>query len=83
MNHWLSIALGAYFLGAVIEGINAASHLPPSAFDPPSTDDLPSQSTKPLTKHWHKIAAIASVSICGAFLWPCRLLHRALKDDQA
>jgi hypothetical protein len=82
MNHWLSIALGAYFLGAIIEGINAVSHLSPSAFDPLGTD-APSQSTKPLTKHWHKIAAIASVSVCGAAFWPCRLLHRALKDDQA
>ncbi|MEX0271829.1 hypothetical protein AB3R30_22145 [Leptolyngbyaceae cyanobacterium UHCC 1019] len=82
MNHWLSIALGAYSIGAVIEGINAVSHLPPSAFNPPNTE-VPSKSTEPLTKHWHKIAAIASVSICGAVLWPCRLLHRALKDDQA
>lgn len=81
MNHWLSIALGAYFFGAVIEGINAASQLPPSAFDPPN-DDFSSKPDEPLTKHWHRVAAIASVSICGAFLWPCRLLHRSLKDNQ-
>ncbi|MCY7390373.1 MAG: hypothetical protein LH647_02380 [Leptolyngbyaceae cyanobacterium CAN_BIN12] len=83
MNHWLSIALLAYFLGAVIEGINAASQLPPSAFESPPSNDLPSKSDQPLTKHWHRVAAIASVSLCGAVLWPCRLIHRALKDDQA
>jgi hypothetical protein len=82
MNIWLSIALLAYFLGAMIEGINAASQLSSSAFDPPSTSDHQSpQSPEPLIKRWHKIAAIASVSICGAFLWPCRLLHRTFKDD--
>lgn len=82
MNPWLSIALGAYFLGAVIEGIHAARQLLPLAFDPPSVH-LPFTSDEPLRKRWHKIAAIASVSICGAFLWPCRLLHRSLKDHQA
>ncbi len=80
MNPWLTIALGAYFLGAIIEGIHAASQLPPSAFDSPS-DHLPFKSDEPLIKHRHKIIAIASVSICGAFLWPCRLLHRSLKDN--
>jgi hypothetical protein len=80
MNHWLSIALSAYFLGAVIEGINAASQLPPSTFELPPSADCSSRSDKPLNRHWQRVAAIASVSLCGAALWPCRLIHRTLKD---
>lgn len=83
INHWLGIALIAYLLGAVIEGVSTASqllHLAPELAK--GTQHQPSESTTPPSRpNWQIIAAIASVSICGAFCWPCRLLHRSIKEN--
>jgi hypothetical protein len=82
MNHWLGIALVAYLVGAAIEGLTTASQLinaaPELAED---TQDQPSESPTPPHPSWRIIAAIASVSICGAFCWPCRLIHRSMKEN--
>ncbi len=83
MNHWLGIALVAYLLGAAIEGVSTASqlfHVVPELAK--GTKDNPLESTAPPKGSWHIFAAIASVSICGAFFWPCRLLHRSIKGKQ-
>ncbi|MGA7937469.1 MAG: hypothetical protein WCA35_28215 [Kovacikia sp.] len=84
MNHWLGIALIAYLIGAVIEGVNAASQLSHSATElAKGAEDAQSESTDSTQGSWHIFVAIASVSICGAFLWPCRLIHRSIKGKQA
>ncbi|MGM3308525.1 hypothetical protein ACSQ6I_21535 [Anabaena sp. WFMT] len=81
INHWLSIALVAYLIGAAIEGVSAAGHLSQSTTDlNKSTQENPQESGNSHVYSWRIIAAIASVSVCGAFCWPCRLLHRSLKD---
>lgn len=75
MNHWLGIALVAYLIGGTIEGVSTASQLSQLLPLAKSTPNHPSES-------WRVFTAIASVSICGAFCWPCRLLHRAIKEQQ-
>ena len=80
MNFWLGIALVAYLIGAVIEAVSTASQLTHSL--PELTQGLqeqPRESDPPPYPLWQVFAVIASVSICGAFFWPCRLLHRSLK----
>ncbi|MEH2375630.1 hypothetical protein [Nostoc sp.] len=82
MNHWLVIALVAYLIGAAIEGVSTASqlsHLVPEL--PKSTQADPSESATGNSSSWRVVAAIGSVSICGAFLWPCRLFHRLIKGN--
>ncbi|WP_373526048.1 hypothetical protein [Nostoc sp.] len=82
MNHWLVIALAAYLIGAAIEGVSTASQLSHSLPElVKSTQVQSSESATPPSSSWRIVAAIASVSICGAFLWPCRLLHRLIKGD--
>lgn len=64
-----------------MEGASTASqlfHSTPELIK--GTQDNPSESVTPPSKSWQVVAAIASVSICGAFFWPCRLLHRSIKD---
>jgi hypothetical protein len=81
MNHWLGIALIAYLMGAVIEGIHAASQLSHAAPElAKGMDDQPSDLTNAPKGHWQVFTAIAMVSLCGACLWPCRLIHRTIKD---
>lgn len=84
MNHWLTIALTAYFIGAVIEGVNAASQLTRSVadLDTETENEEPSSSTAEPSGEWQVFAVIAGVSLCGAFLWPCRLIHRSIKGDR-
>ncbi len=80
MNHWLVIALVAYLIGAAIEGVSTASQLSHSMPElAKSTQPHPSESTNGTSSSWRVVAAITSVSICGAFLWPCRLFHRLIK----
>ncbi|WP_414541882.1 hypothetical protein [Nostoc sp. CCY0012] len=83
MNHWLGIALVAYLIGAAIEGVSTASQLCHST--PELVKDLKAQSsdseTPPSMSSWQVIATVASVSICGAFCWPCRLIHRSVKTN--
>lgn len=82
MNNWLGIALAAYVIGAAIEGVNAANQLSHSSLEfSDRQDDTPESPTSPQGK-WQVFAAIATVSICGAFLWPCRLIHRSFKASQ-
>ncbi|MEH2310233.1 MAG: hypothetical protein V7K35_02115 [Nostoc sp.] len=82
MNHWLVIALVAYLIGAAIEGVSTASQLSHSVPElAKSTQAHPSDSATPPSSIWRVVAAIASVSICGAFLWPCRLFHRLIKGN--
>ena len=83
MNNWLGIALVAYLIGAAIEGVHAASQLSHSSLD--STDraeHTASNAADPSVEKWQKITAIAAVSVCGACLWPCRLIHRSIKAIQ-
>ena len=83
MNNWLGIALAAYMIGAAIEGVNAASQLSHSSLDltdraepnAPKSADSPEQ-------RWQVFTAIVAVSVCGACLWPCRLIHRSIKGAQ-
>ncbi|MEH2466841.1 hypothetical protein [Nostoc sp.] len=82
MNHWLVIALVAYLIGAAIEGVSTASQLSHSVPElAKSTQAHPLDSATPPSPSWRVVAAIASVSICGAFLWPCRLFHRLIKGN--
>lgn len=82
MNHWLSIALVAYLMGAAIEGVTTASQLYRSL--PELTkegQDKASDSTNRWEDYRRVFVVIASVSICGACFWPCRLLHRLIKGN--
>ncbi|MBD2363613.1 hypothetical protein H6G36_20880 [Anabaena minutissima FACHB-250] len=83
MNHWLSIALVAYLIGAAIEGVSTAGQLSHSL--PELTKDTQNQALEPhpLKENWRVFVAIASVSICGACFWPCRLLHRLIKGNSS
>lgn len=83
MNNWLGIAVAAYVIGAAIEGVHAASQL--SHFSLDSTDRAEphtSDSADPPPGRWQTFVAIATVSFCGACLWPCRLIHRSMKAIQ-
>lgn len=83
MNNWLGIALAAYVIGAAIEGVNAASQLSHSSLDLPDRDEHNnSQSADPPQSRWQILTAIFAVSLCGACLWPCRLIHRSIKGVQ-
>ncbi|MBE9006271.1 hypothetical protein IQ259_14700 [Fortiea sp. LEGE XX443] len=82
MNHWLSIALIAYLIGAAIEGLSTVGQLSHSL--PELTKDKqsqPSESAHPFQEKWRVFLAIASVSLCGACIWPCRLFHRLIKEN--
>ncbi|MBN3959735.1 hypothetical protein [Nostoc sp. NMS8] len=82
MNHWLVIALVAYLIGAAIEGVSTASQLSHSMPElAKSTQANSSESSTEPNSIWRVVVAIASVSICGAFLWPCRLFHRLIKGN--
>ncbi|MFN6526455.1 hypothetical protein [Nostoc sp. ChiSLP03a] len=82
MNNWLVIALVAYLIGAAIEGVSTASQLSHSIPElAKNTQAHPSESDSSSNSSWRVVAAIASVSICGAFLWPCRLFHRLIKGN--
>lgn len=82
INHWLAIALVAYLIGAAIEGVTTASQLSHSALElDKGIQDDSIESTTPTNPSWRVVAAIASVSLCGAFCWPCRLIHRFIKEN--
>jgi hypothetical protein len=82
MNHWLGIALVAYLIGAAIEGVSTVSQLSHS-FPEIIKDkqNQQSESPNPFNDNWRVFVAIASVSACGACVWPCRLLHRLIKNN--
>ncbi|MCC2692725.1 MULTISPECIES: hypothetical protein [unclassified Nodularia (in: cyanobacteria)] len=80
MNHWLGIALVAYLIGAAIEGVSTVSQLSRSVQElAQDTQDQSSESDIPPSSNWQILTTITSVSICGAFCWPCRLFHRSIK----
>lgn len=83
MHHWLGIAVAAYAIGAAIEGVHAASQLSHSSLNATDHADSHASDTgeQPEGK-WQTFTAIAAVSLCGACLWPCRLIHRSLKSMQ-
>ncbi len=81
-NPWLEIALVAYLIGAAIEGVSTASQLSHLTLEiTKNTQDQVSESSTPPSLSWRVVAAIASVTICGACFWPCRLLHRSIKKS--
>jgi hypothetical protein len=83
MNNWLGIALAAYMIGAAIEGVNAASQLSHSSLDGVDrSETTTSDATDPPESRWKVFTVIAVVSLCGALLWPCRLIHRSIKAAQ-
>ncbi len=70
-NHWLGIALIAYLIGGVIEGIYAARQLAQSASELiKSVEAQSSETTEPPKGNLQVFAAIAAVSICGGFSGP-------------
>ncbi|MBD3886292.1 hypothetical protein IFO70_31865 [Phormidium tenue FACHB-886] len=82
-SKWLGLALLTYLIGAVIEGVSAASALVQAAPNLEQDVDNPASSpTRPPVTRWRLVVAITTVSICGAFSWPCRLVHRSLKATQ-
>jgi hypothetical protein len=83
VNKWLGIAAIAYSIGVVIEGLGAAHQLLHSTPElVRGSEDSPLPSAKPLIERWQVFTAIALVSICGGFSWPCRLIHRSLKESK-
>lgn len=84
MHNWVGIALVAYLIGAAIEGVNAASQLSHSLLELTDRDNNHvSEPVDPAKGKWQVFAVIAAVSLCGACLWPCRLVHRSIKDTQS
>ncbi|BAY21097.1 hypothetical protein NIES2100_08420 [Calothrix sp. NIES-2100] len=82
MNHWLGIALVAYLIGAAIEGVSTVSQLSHSLPEIiKDRQDQQSKSANPINDNWRVFVAIASVSVCGACIWPCRLFHRLIKNN--
>jgi hypothetical protein len=82
-SHWLGIALIAYLVGGAIEGIYAAHQLAQSASElTKSVEDQSPETTETPKGNLQVFAAIAAVSICGGFLWPCRLIHRSIKGNR-
>ncbi|CEJ43380.1 hypothetical protein [Umezakia ovalisporum] len=82
MNHWLGIALGAYLIGAAIEGVTTASQLSRSVQE--LVQGKQEQSSKSDTlphSNWQILTTITSLSICAGFCWPCRLFHRSIKES--
>ncbi|XGV97240.1 MAG: hypothetical protein ACAF41_31520 [Leptolyngbya sp. BL-A-14] len=83
MNNWLGIALVAYSIGAAVEGVHAASQLSHSSLDlNDRAEPNASDTADPSSAKWQRWTAIAAVSLCGACLWPCRLIHRSIKAIQ-
>jgi hypothetical protein len=73
-NYWLSIALTAYLVGAIMEGVNIVSQL----FNSSNQLDKTTPNNPPKLS-WQTLVVITSVSICGSVSWPCRLFHRSIR----
>jgi len=81
MHDWLKIALGAYLIGALIEGAITVSQLFRSLPElVKSGEDESPELASPPRGNWLVLVIIAAVSIAGAFSWPCRLIHRSMKE---
>lgn len=80
MYEWLKIALAAYLIGALIEGVVTVKQLHSSLPDLiKSAKDEPPPDSQP-RGNWLVLVVVAAVSIAGAFSWPCRLIHRSMKE---
>lgn len=80
MHEWFGIALIAYLLGAAIEGISTANYLAHSVDELAEAEkDRPSELDDSTHHAWQVFAIITVLSLLGAILWPCRLLHRSFK----
>lgn len=83
MLDFLEIALLAYLIGALIEGVNTVSqlyHSLPGLIK--GAEDDSSESAEPPKNNRFILAIIVAFSIAGAFSWPCRLIHRSMKAYQ-
>ncbi|HEY9749097.1 MAG TPA: hypothetical protein V6C63_10485 [Allocoleopsis sp.] len=83
MHSWFGIALVAYLIGAAIEGISTAnqlSQLLPELLK--GAEDKPTESPEAPREVLQIFLVITAVSVGGAFVWPCRLLHRSLKEQR-
>ena len=79
----LEIAMVAYLVGALIEGVNTLSHLYDSLPElVKGAEDDSSESAELQKNSGFILAIIVAVSIAGAFSWPCRLIHRSMKAYQ-
>jgi hypothetical protein len=82
MHSWFGIALVAYLIGAAIEGISTANQL--SQLIPEllkGTPEKPSEPSGLSGEVLQVFLVITAVSIGGALFWPCRLLHRSIKEQ--
>ena len=80
MSNWLGIALGAYLIGALIEGVITVSQLSHSL--PELVESIEDKTPPtPQKSNWLVLTIIIAVSIAGAFSWPCRLIHRSMKEQ--
>ena len=82
MYSWLGVALVAYLLGASIEGVFMVKQL---SHDVPTLTKAVEEFWKPTDpprENWKVLVIFASVIAGGSLSWPCRLLHRALKEKQ-
>lgn len=83
MHNWLEVALLAYAIGASIEGVNTARHLSHALPEIVKSAEDDSKESAALPRGNRLVLAmIAVVSVAGAFSWPCRLIHRSLKEYQ-
>jgi hypothetical protein len=81
MHSWFGIALVAYLIGAAIEGIITANQLSQSIPDLlKGTEEKPTESPESPGEVLQVFLVITAVSVGGAFFWPCRLLHRSIKE---
>lgn len=81
MYDWLTIALVAYLIGALIEGIITVRQLSRSLPElVKSAEDETPEPASPPRSNWSALVIISAVSVVGAFSWPCRLIHRSLKE---
>lgn len=83
MPEFIEIALVAYLIGALIEGVNTVTQLYNSLPDlVKGAEEQSSESAEPPKNNGFVLAIIVAVSIAGAFSWPCRLIHRSMKACQ-
>ena len=82
MNGRLRIALLAYLIGALTEGVITLRQLSRSLPElvKSAEDETPAQASPP-RGNWLVLVIISAVSIGGAFSWPCRLIHRSMKGE--
>lgn len=81
MSDWLRIALVAYLVGALIEGLATFKQLSYSI--PALVKSIEDETPQPISQsrfNWLVLAIIVAVSIAGALSWPCRLIHRSIKN---